>query len=195
MSLRILSSVLVKAYGDYDDEDPDDEEDDRSLSDSDKAAKEKRKSSALKGMTVEERKILKVLISWCEHNTPAIGKLIVPSKFKRVDSDYLFRGVTVSPSVIEKLKAGETVSIKSKGFSSWTYEKRIAKRFIQHSPANSTLILKKEPRELSVVIDIGEFFHRTHCRLLDFVDRDEQEVIVKDDERSQVFSLKTVEFP
>lgn len=181
----------------WSDEEPetDDEEDDSSLSATDKAAKEKRKTSVMKAMTVDERKILKVLLSWYEHNTPAVGKLVVPAKFKRVDNDVLYRGVMLNPDLVKDLKAGKTVQISSKGFSSWTHARKVAKRFLEDEGNFRTgLIIKKDPAKMQVVIDIGEFFFRTRARLLDFVDRDEQEVIVKDNEYTLTVSPDEVEF-
>lgn len=127
----------------------------------------------------DPKKVYALLKKWTAHNTPKIGDIKVHKRYKETDADYLYRGVELDRREIESLRDGKKVELSSKGYSSWSEDKDVAKTFA-HGSGASGVIIKKAARKLDVFLDIDEYLFRKKLQSLG----DEQEIIIKDSPES-----------
>lgn len=72
----------------------------------------------------------------------------VPSELKKVPSGFVYRGLSLSQNVVEKIKSGKKFSLNSRKLTSWTTEKKVAKAF-----AKSGIILKTKPNSSDIIFN------------------------------------------
>jgi len=141
----------------------------------------------VKNTASSDKEILAMLIKWNKRNFD-ISKFVIPKKYQRTE-DTLFRGVELREDHYEDLQNGETVKLSSKKFSSWTTDPEVAKKFAHGSGGSYGVVIRKNARDLKVVISIESFFSAIGKNPNDyFSEKDEFEVIVLDTEKSLTIS-------
>lgn len=138
----------------------------------------------------EDKKILDTIVKWHERNFDISG-VAIPKKYQTKEHDNYYRGIVLNRENFDALEDGDSVTLPSKGFSSWTLDFEVAKQFATGAGASTGVVIKKDGSDLEVVLNIETFFFLTKLDITKYLDRpDEQEIIVKDKPKSLIITRR-----
>lgn len=108
------------------------------------------------------------------------SKLKYPSDLKKVPSGFIYRGLSLSRSVIDKIRKNEPFKLNPRKLSSWTTNKSIAEEFVHNGYPDGGIILQTKPNASDIIFNLSNSRNKYVDELIyTFFIEEEFEVLLK----------------